>query len=231
MSVRTDTPQSADETDRRELVVTGMTCASCVEDALREVAGVRGADVNLATERARVDVDPSRADDAALVRAIERAGYGALVLSADRAERAATEANERALRATYLRALRRRLVVGAALAVPTVLLSMADLVYPALMEAAWRPLVLFALATPVQLWSALPFYRGAVSAARHRRTDMNTLVVVGTTTAYAVSVLATFFGSTFAAAGLEPSRFLYYDTATVIVTLVLAGRYLEARAR
>src|SRR6266571_3997259 len=226
-------PQTSDH-ERRELVVTGMTCASCVasvEDALRGVTGVRGADVNLATERARVEVDPSRADDAALVRAIERAGYGALVLSADRAERAATEARERALRATYLRSLRRRLIVAAALAVPVVLLSMADLLYPALMEAAWRPYLLFALATPVQVWSALPFYRGALSAARHRRTDMNTLVVVGTTTAYAVSVLATSFRSAFSAIGLQPERFFYYVTASVIVTLVLAGRFLEARAR
>src|SRR5437762_13901505 len=116
---------------QRDLVVTGMTCASCVasvEDALRGVAGVRGADVNLATERARVEVDPARADDAALVRAIERAGYGALVLSADRAERAATEEREREARLRYLRALRRRLLVSAALAIPTMLLSMADLV-------------------------------------------------------------------------------------------------------
>src|SRR5256884_3254006 len=219
---------------RRELVVTGMTCASCVasvEDALRGVAGVREADVNLATERARVEVDPARADDAALVRAVERAGYGALVLSADRVERALTEASERALRATYLRALRRRLIVAVALAVPTTLLSMADLLYPAVSQATWRAYVLFLLATPVQLWSALPFYRGALSAARHRRTDMNTLVVVGTTTAYLVSVLATFLPSLFMAGGLQPERFLYYDTATIIVTLVLAGRFLEARAR
>ena len=218
----------------RDLVVTGMTCASCVasvEDALRGVAGVRGADVNLATERARVEVDPARTDDAALIRAIERAGYGALVLASDRAERAAMEERERALRVTYLRALRRRLIVAAALAIPTVLLSMADLLYRPVAEAAWRPLVLFALATPVQIWSALPFYRGALSAARHRRTDMNTLVVVGTTTAYGVSVLATLFPAAFTAVGLSPDRFLYYDTATVIVTLVLAGRYLEARAR
>ena len=222
------------EAEQRDLVVTGMTCASCVasvEDALRGVAGVRAADVNLATERARVEVDPARADDAALVRAVERAGYGALVLAADRAERAATEARERVMRAAYLRTLRRRLIVAAALAIPTLILSMADVLYPAVMRAEWRPYVLFALATPVQLWSALPFYRGALSAARHRRTDMNTLVVVGTTTAYAVSVLATFFGPAFGAIGLDPDRFLYYDTAAVIVTLVLAGRYLEARAR
>jgi Cu+-exporting ATPase len=237
MSAGVDLANAQAETsdlERRDLVVTGMTCASCVasvEDALRGVAGVREADVNLATERARVEMDPARADDAALVRAIERAGYGALVLAADRAERAATEERERAMRATYLWTLRRRLIVAAALAVPTLLLSMADLLYPDLMQAVWRPYVLFALATPVQLWSALPFYRGALSAARHRRTDMNTLVVVGTTTAYAVSVLATFFGQAFVAVGLAPERFLYYDTATVIVTLVLAGRYLEARAR
>src|SRR5438093_3235610 len=145
-AVPVSSPPERASTAQRDLVVTGMTCASCVasvEDALRGVAGVRGADVNLATERARVEVDPSRADDGALVRAIERAGYGALVLSADRAERAATEARERALRATYLRSLRRRLIVAAALAVPTMLLSMADLVYPALMDAAWRPFVLF----------------------------------------------------------------------------------------
>src|SRR5438093_1333992 len=233
-AVSVSSPPERASVAKRDLVVTGMTCASCVasvEDALRGVAGVRAADVNLATERARVEIDPGRADDAALVRAIERAGYGALVLAADRAERAATEERERAMRRTYLRTLRRRLVVAAAFAVPTLLLSMADLLYPDLMKAAWRPYVLFALATPVQLWSALPFYRGALSAARHRRTDMNTLVVVGTTTAYAVSVLATLFGRAFAAVGLEPSRFHYYDTATVIVTLVLAGRYLEARAR
>src|SRR2546421_11298675 len=114
---------------QRDLVVTGMTCASCVasvEDALRGVAGVRGADVNLATERARVEVDPARADDAALVRAIERAGYGALVLASDRAERAAMEERERALRGTYLRALRRRLIVAGPAALPAGLPSMAD---------------------------------------------------------------------------------------------------------
>src|SRR5437667_325879 len=139
-----------------------VTCASCVasvEDALRGVAGVRAADVNLATERARVELDPARALDSALVRAIERAGYGALVLSADRAERAVMEERERAVRAAYLTTLRRRLVVAAALAVPALLLSMGDLAFPQLAQVEWRGYVLFLLATPVQLWSALPFYR------------------------------------------------------------------------
>ncbi|OLD52690.1 MAG: ATPase P [Chloroflexi bacterium 13_1_40CM_2_70_6] len=211
-----------------------MTCASCVasvEDALRGVPGVRSADVNLATERARVEVDPARADVTALVRAVERAGYGALAVSEDERERAATEQQERAARRAYVRALGRRLAIAAALAVPTMALSMADLAFPALMEAAWRPYVLFALASPVQLWAALPFYRGALSAARHRRADMNTLVVLGTTTAYLVSVAATFFSGLFDSLGLEPRQYLYYDTATAIVALILVGRYLEARAR
>src|SRR5213593_4588956 len=116
-----------------------MTCASCVasvEDALRGVPGVRSADVNLATERARVEVDPARADVTAL--------DGALAVSEDERERAATEQQERAARRAYVRALGRRLAIAAALAVPTMALSMADLAFPALMEAAWRPYVLFA---------------------------------------------------------------------------------------
>ena len=219
-------------TEKRDLVVTGMTCASCVasvEDALRGVSGVRDADVNLATERARVEVDG--ADDAALVRAVERAGYGALVLSEDRAARAEIEQRERDLRLRYLRSLRTRLAIAAALAIPTVVLSMGELTFPSLREAAWRAYALFVLATPVQVWAALPFYRGALNAARHGRADMNTLVAVGTTAAYGVSVVATFIPNAFAALGLEPHEFLYYDTATVIVTLILVGRYLEARAR
>src|SRR5436853_6831246 len=111
-------PQNGDVA-RRDLVVTGMTCASCVasvEDALRGVPGVRSADVNLATERARVEVDPARADVTALVRAVERAGYGALAVSEDERERAATEQQERAVRRAYVRALGRRLALPAALA-------------------------------------------------------------------------------------------------------------------
>jgi Cu+-exporting ATPase len=108
---------------------------------------------------------------------------------------------------------------------------MADLALPELTHAEWRGYVLFLLATPVQLWSALPFYRGAMSAARHGRTDMNTLIVVGTTTAYAVSVIATFSPQAFFALGLEPHTFLYYDTSTTIIALVLVGRFLESRAR
>jgi len=219
--------------DKRDLAITGMTCASCVvsvESALRSVSGVASADVNLATERATVRLDPGT-DMGGLVRAVERAGYGALPIPSDDRERSEHALAERAMRMRYVAELRRRLTVAAILAAATMALSMADLVFPELQHADWRAYAMFALATPVQLWAAAPFYRAAWSAARHRTTNMNTLVVVGTTAAYATSVAATFFPGAFIAAGLEPHQHLYYETATAIVALILVGRFLEARAR
>src|SRR5438046_8553493 len=211
-----------------------MTCAACganVEWALRGASGVKSADVNLATERATVELDPTRADFPALVRAVERAGYGALALSADQKERAVVEDRERAARRAQLVSLRRRLVVAALLSLLTSIVSMADLLIGGRADAPSRAYLGFALATPVQLWAAAPFYVNAWGAARHRQTNMNTLIVVGTTAAYGISVVATFMPQIFANAGLEPQQYLYYETASAIVALVLVGRYLEARAR
>ena len=220
--------------DRRDLAITGMTCASCVanvESALRGVSGVKTADVNLATERASVQLDPTRADFPALVRAVERAGYGALALSGDQKERAAVEDQERAARRAQLVSLRRRLIVAAVLGSLTMIVSMAHLVISGIEHEPWRAYLMFALATPVQLWAAAPFYVNAWGSARHRQVNMNTLIVVGTTAAYGISVAATFLPQLFFNAGLEAHQYLYYETASVIVALVLVGRYLEARAR
>jgi len=219
---------------RRDLAITGMTCASCVanvESALRGVSGVKTADVNLATERASVELDPTRADVPELVRAIERAGYGALALGTDQKDRAAVEDRERAARRSQLESLRRRLSVAAVLGSLTMIVSMADLVISGIEHEQWRAYLMFALATPVQLWAAAPFYVNAWGSARHRQVNMNTLIVVGTTAAYGISVVATFLQSLFFDAGLEPHQYLYYETSSAIVALVLVGRYLEARAR
>jgi P-type Cu+ transporter len=229
-----EAPEKAPEAGptKRDLVVTGMTCASCVmsvESALSAVPGVEAADVNLATERASVRFDPAKSDMSALVRAVERAGYGALPVSEDESERAVLEVQERDLRLSQLRTLRRRLVVAAVLAAATMALSMGDLIWHQLHEQLWRPYALFLLATPVQLWAAAPFYRIAWSAARHHTTNMNTLIVVGTTAAYGFSVFSTFFPDVLIDAGLGQP--LYYETSTAIVALVLMGRFLEARAR
>src|SRR6266540_4805212 len=147
--------------DRRDLAITGMTCASCVanvESALRGVSGVKSADVNLATERASVQLDPTRADLPALVRAVERAGYGALPLTGDKRERAAVEDRERAARRAQVESLRRRVIVAAVLGSLAMALSMGDLIVSGLAEQPWRAFAMFALATPVQLWAAAPFY-------------------------------------------------------------------------
>jgi Cu+-exporting ATPase len=89
--------------------------------------------------------------------------------------------------------------------------------------------VQLALATPVQFWVGWQFYRGAWAMARHRTTDMNTLIAVGTSAAYLYSVVATFFPQAFRAGGLEPQ--VYYETAAIIIVLILLGRFLEARAK
>src|SRR5258707_7435674 len=211
-----------------------MTCASCVrsvESALSGVSGVESADVNLANERATVRLDPATTELDALVHAVARAGYGALVIPEGDAARAAAVEDERALRLRYVDSLRRRLAVAGVLAAAAVVLSMAAHVIPELEHADWRAYVLFALATPVQLWAAAPFYRAAWNAARHGTSNMNTLIAVGTTAAYGLSVVATFLPDVFRANGLDPSESLYYETSSAIVALVLAGRFMEARAR
>ena len=219
---------------KRELAITGMTCASCVrsvEIALASVAGVESAEVNLANERATVRLEASGAELGALVHAVERAGYGALLIPEGDAARAAAVEDERALRFRYVESLRRRLIVAAVLAAAAVVLSMAAHVVPELEHADWRVYALFLLATPVQVWAGAPFYRAAWNAARHGTSNMNTLIAVGTTAAYGLSVAATFLPGLFYANGLEPHASLYYETSSAIIALVLAGRFMEARAR
>jgi Cu+-exporting ATPase len=224
-----ETPTGA----KRELAITGMTCASCVrsvETALAHVPGVTSAEVNLANERATVRLADA-VEPSALVHAVERAGYGALVIPEGDAARAAAVEDERGLRLRYVESLRRRLVVAGILATVAVLLSMGAHVIAELEHAEWRAYALFLLATPVQVWAGAPFYRAAWNAARHGTSNMNTLIAVGTTAAYGFSVAATFLPNVFIANGLEPHANLYYETSSAIIALVLAGRFMEARAR
>jgi len=230
----TAVPQATSLSAKRDLAITGMTCASCVrsvEAALASVPGVDSAEVNLANERASVRLDPAKAELAALVKAVERAGYGALVIPEGEAARNAAVEDERALRLRYVDSLRRRLIVAGALGALTVLLAMGGMLFPTLDDAEWRPFALFLLATPIQLWAAAPFYRAAWNGARHGTSNMNTLIAVGTTAAYGLSVVATFFPDLFRANGLDPRASLYYETSSAIIALVLAGRFMEARAR
>ncbi len=224
--------------------VEGMTCASCVNRItryLRKVDGVEDANVNLANESATIRFDPARVAVADLAQAVEAAGYVARVEQAASADResdvgeaadARTERDESAAR--HLASLRLRLVFAAALTIP-ILGGLARMtVAPFLPAILSEPLFQLALATPVQFWAGWPFYTGAWNALRHRSTDMNTLIAVGTSAAYLYSVAAIVAPGFFEAAGLgagEAGLPLYFDTAAAIVTLILLGRFLEARAR
>ncbi|MDI6824800.1 MAG: heavy metal translocating P-type ATPase [Bacillota bacterium] len=211
------------------LAVRGMMCASCVahvEKALRGVAGVADAEVNLASERATVrltgDVELEQ-----LLKAVEEAGYEA-ELPAEELEPAPAVDREQAARRAEIAGLRRAFLISLALTAPVFLLSMTGM-WPGI-HAGWRhPWVLWALATPVQFWAGWRFYRGAWSAVRHGLADMNVLIAVGTSAAYLYSVAMTVAPAYFRSRGFATD--VYYDTSCVIITLVLFGRWLEAIAK
>ncbi len=216
--------------EKANYAVEGMTCASCVarvEKALVEVEGVVGADVNLATERATVTYDPGLTSYDVMARAVDAAGYR-LVATAEGEE---ALDRERRRRERETRLLKIKLIYSAVSAAVIMLLSMGGMHLPLLRDIPERTLfiILFALATPVQFWPGLTFYRAAFKAARHGTTDMNTLIAVGTTAAYLYSVVATFFPSFISGTGLELA--VYYDASATIIALILLGRFLEARAK
>ena len=197
--------------------VGGMTCASCVarvEQALSSIPGVISASVNLASEKATVEYIEGT-EIASLRRAVKEAGYE-LSSEAETLEDVTTAARRE------IRATRNRFVLAIILGALILVLGFGP-------SFIGKPYLLWALATPVQFWAGWRFYRGAWGALRHRTADMNTLIAVGTSAAYLYSVVAILFPSLFAAAGREPA--LYFDTAALIIGLILLGRFLEARAR
>jgi Cu+-exporting ATPase len=224
--------------------VEGMTCAACsnrITRFLEKVDGVEDAHVNLASDAATVRFDPDLVDMAALAAAVEAAGYEARIDSAtmsghdaDIAEVADARSERDLTTARHLAFLRLRLIVAAILTLPLLGGLARMTVAPGLPSILTDPLVQLALATPVQFWAGRPFYVGAWNALRHRSTDMNTLIAVGTSAAYLYS-LATIVAPAFfreAGLGMDGEGLpLYFDTAAAIITLILLGRFLEARAR
>jgi P-type Cu+ transporter len=199
--------------------IEGMTCASCVsrvEKKLASLEGVHEVDVNLATEQVRVDYIPALVDYEVLKSALSQVGYQ-LLPSQD--ETISTEKDEeRHLR--NLAQLKFKMVLSGVISLAVMFLSMKEL-----FNVELRNILLFALATPVQFYCGGQFYRGAFNGFRHGYADMNTLIAVGTSSAYLYSICATFFPSWLGVADV------YYDTSVMIITLVLLGRWMEARAK
>jgi Cu+-exporting ATPase len=215
------------------LPVQGMTCASCVtrvEKALKNVDGVFDASVNLATESATVEIDAARATLTRLGQAVSDAGY-TLVLprgSADHDARSHAAAERKA----SLEKLRRGVILSVALSLPVITLSMLGMFD---WFVRWFPLtpdqtskVLLLLTTPVLIGPGRRFFQGFLASLRFRSADMNTLVAVGTGSAYLYSSAVTLFPEVTSGEG---TPHVYFDTAATIITLILIGKYLEARAR
>jgi Cu+-exporting ATPase len=210
-----------------------MTCASCVnriERFLRKTPGVETASVNLATETATVQYRPEVADRAALVGAIESAGYDVRRRAADPTGTPATLAEALATddveRDHDARALLARAVASLAVAALIMVMMFAPQSAVGLTELNWLVLL---PATFIQAWAGGGFYRAAWRAARHGTTNMDTLVAVGTTAAWGYSVVVTLWPGLVTSAGIEAVT--YFDSATIIIGLVLLGRWLEARAK
>ena len=216
------------------LPIEGMTCASCVnriERFLKKTPGVADAAVNLATEKATVQVDPALAGRDELVKAVEAAGYevraeavaaeGATAVSLEDEITAEDLERERAQRQTLIQAL---VAIGASILfmvlmfTPQTVVAMADL----------NKLILWP-ATFIQFWAGGRFYRAAWRAGRHGGATMDTLVAVGTSAAWGYSVFVTMWPAVIHQAGLHPET--YFDSASIILGLILLGKWLEARAK
>lgn len=220
------------DAERVELLIGGMTCASCanrVERKLNKLAGVR-ASVNYATEKASVEFDSGVTIDD-LITTVEKAGYTAALPAPPRA---AQDTEDQA--ADPVAALRTRLLVSAVLSIPVIAMAM----IPALQFTYWQWASLV-LAVPVVVWGALPFHIAAVKNLRLGEATMDTLVSMGTLAAFAWSLYALFFGEAgmpgmthpfeFTISRTDGSAAIYLEVAAGVTTFILAGRYFEARAK
>ena len=237
--------------------ISGMTCAACsgrVQRALETAPGVSSANVNLMTGQATVAFDPGTTSPATLVETVRDTGYGAELPRPGESPAAAIEAQD-AGRATEIDELRRKFAVSAVAAVLTMLLSMplmlheggatADPLMHLLMPVGrWLVrvvpgvfglppgvlrFILLGITAPVVLWAGRHFYTRAWRAFRHHSADMNTLIAVGTGAAFLFSLAMTVAAGWFAARGVPPQ--VYYEAVVWIITLILLGNLLEARAK
>lgn len=214
-----ETPVPSSE--RADMAISGMTCAACVsrvEKAVRRVPGVTDATVNLLANQGAFTYDPLTASPQLIQEAIEKIGYDASPLS--------QEAPGGHDHDSEGKALSRRFWTAAILTIPVVIGAMGmDLHLPVPMWLA-NPWLSLVLTTPVLFWAGGKFFRGAFLSLKQRSSDMNTLIALGTGTAYLYSLAVTVSPHLF---GTESH--VYYETAGVIITLLLLGRTLEARAK
>jgi P-type Cu+ transporter len=199
--------------ENTSLKLRGMSCASCannIEEAIRSVPGVESCSVNFGAEQATVSYDPNETDVAAIQEAVDEAGYAALPMQDD------------VLAPEVSGIISAILVIGS-------LPAMTGLPIPFIPMWLHNPWLQLVLTAPVQFWAGASFYINAWKALKRHTATMDTLVAIGTGTAYLYSLFPTLFPQWFIAQGLSPD--VYYEAAAVIITLILLGRLLENRAK
>lgn len=208
-------------TAKLDLPIAGMTCANCamtIERSLKRLDGVVDASANFANEKATATYVPGVVSRADLVRAVEEAGYEVIEVEG---EEQSLEDAEQLAREAEIRDKRDKLVVGAVLGGLIMLISMGPELglLPHIPYAAW---IAFALATPVQIYLGRDFYVSAWKATKNKTANMDTLVALGSSAAYFYSAAVVLFGID------SP---VYFETAAMILTFIIVGKYLEARAK
>lgn len=219
--------------EKIDLSLRGMHCASCgqiIERALRDTPGVSSASVNFATEKATIEFDPADTNREKLVEAVRSVGYEVLEKEGSSTDEVKEGDWEEKERYKELQVLKRKLWIGIVLSAPVVILS-----YPqwislvAQISQTARFLIMLILTLPVQFWVGGQFYGGLWRGLKHRAANMDSLIAIGTSAAFFYSVLATFTPQLFKKGGLSIDT--YYEASAVINTLIVLGRYFEAKAK
>ncbi len=211
---------------KKTFSVKGMHCASCVqliEKAVSKLDGVISCNVNLATEKATVSFDPQKVNDEKISSAVSSVGYEVL-----KEETQEKESLEKERKQKELEDLKIKVIVSLTLG-SLILFGSFPLIMnyaPAFLQNFFVQLI---LAIPVQFWAGLTFYRATIPALRHRTANMDTLVAIGTTVAFSYSAFVTIFPQVIQAIGIKPEP--YFDVSTIIIGLILLGRYFEAKAK
>ena len=206
---------------KKDFNIKRMHCASCaitIEKALKSTKGISNAIVNYASEKASIEYNDDISDNI-IKEVVRKSGYEVV-----------EEKDEKEFKRREINELRNKLILGVILSVLILIFTFHSyFIFINKIQEQLVFIILFLLTTPVQFYVGLQFYRSFWAALKNKTADMNTLIAIGTSAAYIYSAIATFFPTLINKAGIAAS--VYYDTAAVIITLIILGRYLEAKAK
>jgi Cu+-exporting ATPase len=200
---------------KTNIKISGMTCASCakiIDKALNKEKGVKSANVNFSTEKAAIEFNPKITDEQKLIQTIKKKGYSGYI------SKGKDFKNEEKKSKDELKKLRNKVILSAIFAIPTFILGMFFMKTP-LFE--FQDYVMWVLATPIQFYIGWQFYQGSWMALKNKSANMDSLIALGTSAAYFYSVYVVLSGT-----GHQ-----YFEASAVLITLVIFGKYLEAKAK